>query len=83
MQYSILCNAAKYVKSGGVLIYSTCTVNQEENSMVCEKFLKEHSDFCLREIREPSAARQENVGITLLPQCTASDGFYLAKLMKK
>ena len=83
LQYSILCNAAKYVKSGGVLIYSTCTVNKEENSMVCEKFLKEHPDFCLREIREPSAARQENVGITLLPQCTASDGFYLAKLMKK
>lgn len=83
LQYQILCNAAKYVRSGGVLIYSTCTVNKEENSFVCEKFLKEHPEFDHQPICEPVNGVKEKYGMTLLPQKTGSDGFYFAKLVKK
>ena len=83
LQYRILCNAARYVKSGGTLIYSTCTVNKEENSKVCERFLKEHPEFTLCDLDAALCGKKESVGMTLLPQMTGSDGFYLAKLRKQ
>lgn len=83
LQYQILCNAARYVKSGGVLIYSTCTINQEENSLVCEKFLKEHPEFTLQPLDATLHGKEEICGMTLLPQITGSDGFYFAKLQRK
>jgi 16S rRNA (cytosine967-C5)-methyltransferase len=45
LQFSILNHLAVYVKEGGVLIYSTCTVFHEENEDVVEKFLDEHPEF--------------------------------------
>lgn len=83
LQYEILCNAARYVKSGGRLIYSTCTVNKEENSMVCVRFLKEHPEFTLLKTDPALQGMKEDCGITLLPQITGSDGFYLAILQKQ
>jgi 16S rRNA (cytosine967-C5)-methyltransferase len=47
LQFSILSNLSVYVKEGGVLIYSTCTVFHEENEGVVEKFLDEHPEFQL------------------------------------
>jgi 16S rRNA (cytosine967-C5)-methyltransferase len=51
-QQAILKNAARLVKPGGVLVYSTCTIEPEENRMVIDAFLKEHPDFTL----EPAPA---------------------------
>jgi 16S rRNA (cytosine967-C5)-methyltransferase len=48
LQISILLNAANLVKKGGVLVYSTCTMTQEENDEVVEEFLKQRDDFKLK-----------------------------------
>ncbi len=45
IQYDILCTAARYLKVGGELVYSTCTVLKEENECVIDRFLKEHGNF--------------------------------------
>ncbi len=82
LQYKILCNAARYLKTGGVLIYSTCTVNQEENTAVCKRFLKEHDSFAAEPIEESIGGLKDECGMLLLPQLTGSDGFYFAKLRK-
>ncbi len=45
VQYDILCTASEYLKPGGELVYSTCTVLKEENDDVIDRFLNEHSNF--------------------------------------
>jgi len=45
LQYDILCSSAEYVRVGGRLVYSTCSLNPAENAAVCDKFLSEHKDF--------------------------------------
>ncbi len=80
LQYKILCNATRYVKKGGVLIYSTCTVNKEENAAVCARFLKEHTNFAAEAVSESIGGMADAYGMQLLPQLTGSDGFYFAKL---
>ncbi len=70
IQYTILCNAAKYLKNGGKLLYSTCTLNKAENEENVFRFLNEHSDFTLSRMK------------TFLPQTDASDGFFAAVLTK-
>ncbi len=51
-QHEILGNAAPVLKSGGFLIYSTCTYSLEENEMTVDTFLREHSDFELVPVKE-------------------------------
>ena len=51
LQLEILCNQARYVKKGGLLIYSTCTLNKRENEEVVERFLAENPDFCLKYVK--------------------------------
>ena len=47
IQYRILCGASEYVRRGGALVYSTCTVNPDENDGVVKRFLEEYDDFSL------------------------------------
>jgi 16S rRNA (cytosine967-C5)-methyltransferase len=63
-QLAILEAASTYLKPGGTLLYSTCTVNRVENQEVTKAFLKEHSSF--RVLREEQ----------LLPDEEPEDGFY-------
>ncbi|MBQ9510360.1 MAG: 16S rRNA (cytosine(967)-C(5))-methyltransferase RsmB [Clostridia bacterium] len=77
LQYEILSNCAKYVKPGGVLVYSTCTLSNDENTSNTARFLLEHSDFIPAEI---SGGKHE---ITFFPQDFSSDGFYIAKFLKR
>lgn len=72
LQYNILINASKILRQGGILVYSTCTLNRAENDAVCDRFLKEHPDF-------------ERLGDyrTLLPHKDGTDGFFFAKLRRK
>ncbi len=71
IQYSILNSAAKYLKSGGRLLYSTCTLRKAENEKQVERFLSEHSDFSLAKVH------------TFLPHIDLTDGFFAALLIKK
>lgn len=77
----ILENASSYLKSGGVLVYSTCTIEKEENEDVVEAFLKGHNDF---ELEPVEAYHKENNGmLTLYPHTDGCDGFFIARLRKK
>ncbi len=71
VQEKILTNAASYVKAGGTLVYSTCTLNRAENEDVIERFLKEQPDF--EKIQQK----------TYYPHLDKTDGFFICKLQKK
>lgn len=83
LQASILQNAGRYVKPGGVLLYSTCTVLKRENEAVAEAFLERNRDFVPEPMTLPEALRREpSAMLTLLPCVDECDGFFLAKLRK-
>lgn len=70
IQERILGCASKYVKQGGVLVYSTCTLNRLENEHRIEEFLKANREFSLEEMK------------TFYPDTDKTDGFFIAKLQK-
>lgn len=81
IQYDVLCGASRYVKDGGVLVYSTCTLNPAENFEVCKQFLDSHPEFSLCPF---SYGGEECDGsLTLLPSVHKTDGFYICKMIKK
>ena len=82
IQYDILHNACRYVKKGGTLIYSTCTIFSEENQHNVEKFLAEHSEFYLAPFRVGEIDAPQGM-LTLLPHIHGTDGFFIAKLKRK
>lgn len=87
LQYLILCNCSKFVRSGGILIYSTCTLNPKENGENVRRFLSENKDFepypikltknIVRGIDEP-----ENE-LTLFPHLNNTDGFFISVFKRK
>lgn len=70
-QLEILTVSAKYVKRGGILQYSTCTINKDENQKVIKDFLKKNKDFSILEERQ------------FMPHIDGTDGFYVCKMIKK
>jgi len=83
-QRNIMENASKYVKKGGVLVYSTCTLNKEENEGNIDWFIESHSEF---KIEQLSYGEQDNIKysdkgyITIFPN-EYMDGFFIAKIIK-
>ena len=71
IQRKIIQNASKYIKIGGIMIYSTCTINKEENQDITDDFLKKNGNF---------EKTQEDV--MMLPSDGESDGFYICKLKR-
>lgn len=83
LQYRILCNATRYLKDGGRLIYSTCTLNPKENNEVCNRFLKEHPDFSAINVLPDLARYDKNERyLTLMPHIHSTDGFFVAVFEK-
>ena len=83
VQAAILDNVSRYVKKGGALLYSTCTVLKRENEAVAEAFLARHPEYRLEAFELPAALPAENGGmLTLYPQLHAADGFFICKLRK-
>lgn len=80
VQLRALLGAATYVKEGGVLVYSTCTVNPDENGGVVKRFLSEHPEFSLEPF-EAGAFRSDGM-LTLLPGERNTDGFFICKMVK-
>ena len=83
LQKEILANQARYVKKGGVLLYSTCTLLSRENQDVVEDFLKTHPEFSLEKLPLPSVFPENTTGmLTLLPGQWDTDGFFISKMRR-
>ena len=86
LQRSLLDAVAPYVKRGGVLVYSTCSVLEDENVRQIEAFLGRHPEFELAQLPEtiPERFRQHaDVGLQLLPDRDGVEGFYICRLRRK
>ena len=84
LQLQILKNQASYVKPGGTLLYSTCTLVRAENEGVVERFLKENTEFYLEALELPQAFPKNTNGmLALVPGEYDTDGFFIAKLRRK
>lgn len=70
IQYAILKASSSYLKRGGTLVYSTCTLNKKENEDIVNKFISENKDFQLNDMT------------TYFPKAGKTDGFFVAKLIK-
>jgi len=88
IQLDLLASVSSLLKKGGLLVYSTCTIDKAENEEVVEKLLADNSQFerdlTLGE-RLPADIKQYTDGneLQILPQYFGSDGFYIAALRKK
>ena len=83
IQKAILDNTSRYVRPGGVLLYSTCTILNRENQLVVKDFLSRHSDFSLEAFQLPEPIGTVGEGqITLWPHRHGTDGFFIAKLRR-
>lgn len=86
LQLDILSKAAQYVKPGGNLIYSTCTIDPRENEEVVMKFLKQSPQFQLVHLGEKYSpmipGEPQGEMLQLYPNVHGTDGFFMAKLIK-
>ncbi|WP_101772664.1 16S rRNA (cytosine(967)-C(5))-methyltransferase RsmB [Peptostreptococcus faecalis] len=84
IQSKILRNSSKYVKKGGILIYSTCTLFKEENMDIIENFLNDNKDFTLDIIDNVMIDKetQKDGYLKILPNKHNMDGFFICRMKK-
>ena len=86
LQRAIFSAAAGYVKRGGVLLYSTCTINREENGENVDWFLQAHTDYREDDLRnylpEALMGRADGGRMQLFPHIDRIDGFFMARLKR-
>ena len=84
IQNKILENAAKYVNENGILVYSTCTIDDRENIEVINNFLENNEDFVLEPITnvDVDLDDQEKGYLRIYPNIHGMDGFFIAKLKR-
>lgn len=84
IQKKILENASKYVKKGGTLIYSTCTIQDSENIDIINEFLQKNKNFELVPINEVKVDldNQEKGYMKIYPNVHEMDGFFISKLIR-
>ncbi len=80
LQRSILENAAGYVRPGGTLVYSPCTILPEEHQDVTADFLRAHPDLALERFTRPQPIGPRAGQLTLWPQRFGTDGFYICRM---
>lgn len=88
IQKSILNNAKRYLKTGGILVYSTCTIEKDENINMINGFLKENDNFKLISFEGlvKGLENEESIKegyIQLFPHVHNTDGFFIAKMIKE
>ena len=84
LQQKIINNAARYVKPGGLLLYSTCTLVRAENEAVVEEFLRTHPEFTTEPLPLPAVFPQNERGmLALVPGEYDTDGFFICRLRRK
>lgn len=82
IQLAILSNLARYVSPGGTLLYSTCTVLEQENETVVRAFLEAHPDYETKPLHTKSIDSPSGM-VTFWPNVDGTDGFFAAILKKK
>ncbi|EAX48606.1 sun protein [Thermosinus carboxydivorans Nor1] len=83
LQLAILASAAKCLKPGGILVYSTCTTEPEENGEVVKSFLATNPEFILEPAgRYLPVGRQEEM-VQLWPHADGVDGFFIARMVRR
>jgi 16S rRNA (cytosine967-C5)-methyltransferase len=80
LQLRILRNSAKAVRGGGRLVYSTCSVEPEENEQVVARFLDEESGWKRVSLAVAAGLQSEDGGARTWPQRDGADGFFIAAL---
>ncbi len=88
IQYKMIDIAKDYVRVGGFLIYSTCTIIKEENTMIIDRFLRENNNYKLVNIDNDLSKKEglESLSkgyVQLFPNIHGTDGFFIAKLVKE
>ena len=82
-QKGILETCSKYVKKGGNLYYSTCSIFERENDLVVEEFLKNHPEYEPCEVDCPLVHEKKKYGLQFLPDQAFGAGFFVAALRRK
>lgn len=85
IQLTILESVAPTLKSSGIMVYSTCTIVEEENQKVVQRFLANHPEFELIDVTgsEKVAASVSQKMVTIYPHQYMTDGFFISCLRKK
>ena len=84
LQRAILEVQHRYVKPGGVLLYSTCTLVHAENEGMVESFLQDHPEFTLESLPLPAALPENRSGtLALIPGEYDTDGFFISRLRRR
>ncbi|SHE72882.1 16S rRNA (cytosine967-C5)-methyltransferase [Atopostipes suicloacalis DSM 15692] len=85
LQLEILNEASKTLKLGGELIYSTCTITQEENQEVVRQFLEKNKEFSRAKVELPESELQvsKDGSLTIYPHQYGTDGFFICRLKKQ
>ncbi len=84
LQYEILVNASKHVKQNGILVYSTCTIEPEENEYIIEKFLSSYTNFILENASDfvPQSLVSEKGFVQTFPHIHNIDGSFAARMRR-
>ena len=88
LQLEILQNVSMYVKVGGVLVYSTCTIYEQENMGVVQQFLQQNPAFELEDISEfvPEQFKKDTIKkgyLQLFPHIDGTDGFFISRMRRR
>lgn len=79
IQLEILKNSSRFVKAGGSLTYSTCTLNPKENEDVCREFLTLSPEFKQLKVLPQLEGRGGEKSLNIFPSMFSSDGFFIAQ----
>jgi len=87
LQRRLIRNVSKWVKPGGVMVYSTCTVLPEENECILNDFLMENQDFEADDIRvfvpDGLALKAKGCMLHLYPHTDGTNGFFISRIRRK
>ncbi len=83
LQKQILEVGSKYVKTGGSIIYSTCSIFPQENDEIIKEFLNTHKEFSIVSVNTYGInTKKSDYGVTFMPYISQTEGFFIGRLVK-